>query len=152
MTVDEYLALGENPERYELIRGVVVISLSPLFRHNRIAHLSAYQAERFAERCPGLITVSDVDLVMSSTCVYRPDVMISARRPPGRHGVTRTDASGLYKTRQPPGHASTSLPAPPPRRHRQRHKRRSRHLDGEVLARHFRRVVIRPLLQQHDDP
>ena len=49
MTADEFLALGETLERYELIDGVVCpMAPSPLAGHNEIALEIAYQAKAFA--------------------------------------------------------------------------------------------------------
>jgi Uma2 family endonuclease len=76
MTADEYLALGETPERYELIDGVVVMSPSPLPDHSEIAIEITYQLTQFARSGGRLRTFADTDVRLTSGKVYRPDVCV----------------------------------------------------------------------------
>lgn len=76
MTADEYLALGETHERYELIDGVVVMSPSPTPRHQRVGFLIAIQMEMFAQQRHDTQVIPDVDVRMAGNKVYRPDVAV----------------------------------------------------------------------------
>ena len=69
MTADEYLALGETPERYELIHGVVCMTPSPGADHGAIAVEVTSQL-----RNAGFRAFADIDLRLSPETVYRPDV------------------------------------------------------------------------------
>lgn len=84
MTADEFFALGETPERYELINGVVALSPSPFASHNEIAVEITGQLRDFARAGGGVRTFPDTDLRLSATLVYRPDV--SAYRAGRLHG------------------------------------------------------------------
>ncbi len=74
MTADDYLALGETPERYELIDGVVVMSPSPTVRHQKIIALLFRQIDRFVERFGGDV-LPEIDVRLSERLVYRPDLV-----------------------------------------------------------------------------
>ncbi len=69
MTADEYLALGETPERYELIHGVVVMTPSPGAKHGTIAAEIIRQLGNFGVRPFG-----ETDVPISASTVYQPDV------------------------------------------------------------------------------
>lgn len=69
MTADEYLALGETPERYELIHGVVCTTPSPGAKHGAIAAELVRQLGNFGAR-----PFADIDVPISATSVYQPDV------------------------------------------------------------------------------
>ena len=89
MTADEYLAIGETPERYELINGVVFMSPSPSFRHQRVLRHVLKQFETCADRLRGLEIAIDTDLALGEHTVYQPDIAVYA---PGR---LPTDAAKL---------------------------------------------------------
>jgi Uma2 family endonuclease len=74
MTADEFLALGETSDRYELIHGTVVMSPSALANHNRVLLEIAYQLETFAKRTGGIIVIPETDIRFSGATVYRPDI------------------------------------------------------------------------------
>src|SRR5207248_98420 len=76
MTADEYLALGETPERYELIDGVVVMSPSPFPDHSEIAIEITFQLKQFARSGGKVRTFADTDVRLTSGKVYRPDVWV----------------------------------------------------------------------------
>ncbi len=85
MTAEEYLALGETPERYELIHGVVVMSPSALPNHNRVLSKILHQLETFAERGGAIQVFPETDVRFLGDTVYRPDVCVfRAERLPGR--------------------------------------------------------------------
>src|SRR5438045_3873811 len=75
MTADEYLSLGETPERYELVEGVVVMSPSPLPLHNELVLEIAYQLKRFASKS-GVRIFPDTDVRFGPGTVYRPDLAV----------------------------------------------------------------------------
>lgn len=77
MAAEEYLALGETQERYELIDGVVVMSPSPSPRHQLLVRLLLREMESLPAGRAALI-VPDVDVLLSSGKVYRPDLVAYA--------------------------------------------------------------------------
>ncbi len=79
MTADEYLALGETPERLELVDGVVVMSPSPTPRHQLVVRLVLRQLERYADTAPDLSLFPETDVCFDAQHVYRPDIVCYAR-------------------------------------------------------------------------
>jgi Uma2 family endonuclease len=79
MTADEYLALGETQERYELIDGVVVMSPSATGDHNEISAEIIHQLKLFSgqQRCVRILP--ETDLRISDEKVYRPDISVYRR-------------------------------------------------------------------------
>lgn len=83
MTAEEFLALGETPQRLELVDGVVVMSPSPLPLHQRIAFLIMQQIARTMP--PGSQLFHETDVVLAPRLVYCPDIVVYA---PGKlHGI-----------------------------------------------------------------
>lgn len=88
MKADEYFALGETQERYQLIDGVVVMSPSPTPLHQSILLLVAFQIKDYLEDHPVGEVFVELDVNLGSSgrggdLVYRPDVMFfSAGRLP----------------------------------------------------------------------
>lgn len=80
MTADEFFALGETPERYELIDGVVVVSPTPALRHQVLIRYLLREIETTPTGRDAMV-VLDCDLRLSRGSVYRPDLLIYA---PGR--------------------------------------------------------------------
>ncbi len=75
MDADEYLSLQDDGFRYELIDGVVVMSPSPTPEHQDIRGEIEFQLRDFVdERGSGLV-LSEVDVRLSGTLVYRPDLI-----------------------------------------------------------------------------
>jgi Uma2 family endonuclease len=75
MNADEYLALGETFERYELIDGVVCMSPSPSFLHQKlITEVSFLIREYLKGRPIGEVAV-EIDVRLTDGLVYRPDVV-----------------------------------------------------------------------------
>lgn len=90
MTADEYLALGETQERYELIHGVVVMSPSPLVRHNAIIARITQQLLAFADQSRAWVVLPETDVRFTANTVYRPDLVVyRAERLP--HDAERLD-------------------------------------------------------------
>lgn len=90
MTADEYLALGETSERYELIDGVVVMSPSPFLPHIEIAVEISFQLKAYARKGERLRVFADADLRVNPATVYRPDLAVCrpGRLPPNAKRLT----------------------------------------------------------------
>jgi len=91
MTADEYLALGETPERYELVDGVIVMSPSPIPPHSEIAIEIIGQLHAFSRRTRSARVFAETDIVLSTGIVYRPDIVVyrAVQLPQGR--IARLD-------------------------------------------------------------
>jgi len=81
MTAEEFFALGETRERYELIDGVVVMSPSPTPRHQELLQALQEQAGTWRRAHAGSRVIPDVDIRLGRGLVYRPDLAVFA---PGR--------------------------------------------------------------------
>jgi Uma2 family endonuclease len=77
MTAEEFLALGETDERYELFDGVVVMSPSPLPRHQQLVQAIFRQLDRWEPPQPPTVFL-DTDVHFGDGVVYRPDVSVYA--------------------------------------------------------------------------
>jgi Uma2 family endonuclease len=76
MSADEFFALGETQERYELIDGVVVMSPSPLPRHSAIALRIAQQLLGHADRTGSVVVYHEIDVRFGDRKVFRPDISV----------------------------------------------------------------------------
>lgn len=75
MTADEYLALGETQERYELIDGVVVMSPSPTAYHGDFAVEILGQLRDFSKSHPKRVRYfTEIDVRLGGKLVYQPDI------------------------------------------------------------------------------
>ncbi len=72
MTADEYLA----PERYQLVRGVVVMSPSPFADRNRILAQIVYQLEAFTAQGGSICVMPETDVRFGPDTVYQPDISV----------------------------------------------------------------------------
>ncbi len=79
MTADEYLALGETPERYELIEGTVVMSPSPKPNHQELLVEILGQLRNWDRSNRAHRFFPDTDVRLDSGLVYRPDVSVYLR-------------------------------------------------------------------------
>ncbi|MCC6360367.1 MAG: Uma2 family endonuclease [Phycisphaerales bacterium] len=75
MSADQYLALSETQEQYELVDGVIVESPSAAWAHQRIAGEILFQLTQFLEKTPIGEAVSEVDVRLRDDLVLRPDVV-----------------------------------------------------------------------------
>jgi Uma2 family endonuclease len=74
MTAEEFFALGETSENYELVDGVVSMSPRPGSRHQAVLWLISHQFSEFAG-ATGCRFFPEVDLVLGRGLVYTPDLM-----------------------------------------------------------------------------
>lgn len=84
MRADEYFALGETQDRYELINGLVVMSPSLRPRHYKIVEAIMRQLEalsRNSNTYQALDIYVEIDLCLDDLTVYRPDMCVYARPP-----------------------------------------------------------------------
>lgn len=79
MTADEYLALGETPERYELIEGTVVMSPSPTPRHQELIAEILLQLKQWDRSAKAVRVFPDTDIRLDPSRVYRPDISVYLR-------------------------------------------------------------------------
>jgi len=79
MTAADYLALGETPERYELVNGVVCMSPAPTLRHQLFFGEIVFQMATIVRANPGFRYFPDSSVQFSADTVYEPD--LSCYRP-----------------------------------------------------------------------
>jgi Uma2 family endonuclease len=81
MRAEDYFALGETQERYELIDGVVMMSPSPRPRHWKAAQEIILQLGLFVRTGGTADVYGETDLQINDRWVFRPDVCVYAVRP-----------------------------------------------------------------------
>jgi Uma2 family endonuclease len=79
MDAEQFLALPESKHHYELINGVVLVSPSPIFRHqNVILRISQFLLEHCQATNAGEVA-HDIDVRFAIDLVYRPDLVFIAQ-------------------------------------------------------------------------
>jgi Uma2 family endonuclease len=74
-TYDMYAALPNDGHRYEVVKGVLVVSPAPEPAHQGVVGaIYRYLYQRLADR--GLVLVSPVDVLFSSKKTVQPDVLV----------------------------------------------------------------------------
>ena len=76
MSAEEYLALGETRERYELIHGTVSMSPSSFPEHGEVANEIGRQLGNFARATKSVRVFEEIDVHFSADTVYRPDISV----------------------------------------------------------------------------
>lgn len=80
VTYDDYLALPDDGNRYEIIGGELLISPSPITIHQRILlKLSSLLNEYIDKNNLGEIFIAPFDVVLSMTDVVQPDILFISK-------------------------------------------------------------------------
>lgn len=76
-TYEAYAALTEDGECYEIVQGVLIMSPSPQFNHQRfMMRLSGYLCKQIIEQQLGEVVASPFDVVLSPQNVFQPDLLV----------------------------------------------------------------------------
>jgi len=95
MSAVEYLSLEDDGNRYELIDGVVCMSPSPSFWHQKIITEIASQIRVFLDQNPLGDVAVEVDVRLRENLVYRPDVVFLSAAKAGRCRDALTETPDL---------------------------------------------------------
>lgn len=75
MTAEQFFALPDDGFLYELVNGVVVMSPSPIPRHQAVLIEVIFQLRLFLQSHPSGLILSEVDVKFSDELVYRPELI-----------------------------------------------------------------------------
>jgi len=84
MRAEDFFALGETHEAYELINGVVLMSPSPRPRHAKAIQELLKQLGRFEDAGGQADVYSEIDVQINDLAVFRPDICVYANKTPER--------------------------------------------------------------------
>jgi Uma2 family endonuclease len=76
MSADQYLAIGETPDRYELVNGVVLMSPSGTPDHSDVFLEVSHQLQVFARKTGAIHVYAETDVRFAPDTVYRPDLCV----------------------------------------------------------------------------
>lgn len=75
MTANEFMALPESHTRYELLDGIVIVSPSPSFWHQRVVSEVLVEISTYLRANAVGVVVADIDVRLGDNLVYRPDLV-----------------------------------------------------------------------------
>lgn len=103
-TEADYLALGETPDKIELVDGSLLVSPRPSLRHQRIATklITAFDAPAEAA---GLLVLPEVNLRLGSGRIVEPDILVADSDLTG--GIVEAVEAELVCEIVSPGNAGT---------------------------------------------
>ena len=78
ITADDFYALPDSPERYELFEGMLVMAPPPDGSHQSIQSWIVHQLWKFAENAGGQVLGSPTGVQIGSATVFEPDVLYLA--------------------------------------------------------------------------
>lgn len=79
MGAEDFFAIGETEQRYELVNGVVLMSPSPRPCHAKAIQALLKQLGHFEDSGGRVDVFSETDLLIHATAVFRPDLCAYAR-------------------------------------------------------------------------
>ena len=78
LTADDFYALPDSPERYELLEGMLVMAPPPDGSHQSIQGWLVHQLWKFAEDSGGQVLGSPTGVQIGLSTVFEPDVLYLA--------------------------------------------------------------------------
>jgi Uma2 family endonuclease len=75
LTADDFYALPDTPERYELLEGMLVMAPPPGGTHQTIQSWLVHQLWNFAEGVGGVVLGSPTGVQLGTATVFGPDVL-----------------------------------------------------------------------------
>ncbi len=92
-TYQDYLQLPDDGKRYEIINGELVMAPSPLTIHQRVSRKIGVKLNLFVEEKElGEVFFAPIDVVLSETNVYQPDIIFISRE--RKEIITEKNISG----------------------------------------------------------
>lgn len=75
LSAEQFFALPDDGNRYELVDGIAFMSPSPTPRHQRILMEIAFQLETYLRRSPVGLIFPETDVQLGAARVYRPELV-----------------------------------------------------------------------------
>jgi Uma2 family endonuclease len=80
VTYDDYLTLPDDGKRYEVIEGELIMTTSPITKHERISRKLLIRLDNYIEKHNiGEVFDAPFDVVLSMTDVVQPDLMFISK-------------------------------------------------------------------------